>query len=145
MSWLINWPMNWPANWIVGIFLVLFAAKWLVENGLLWLNLAYVRRAGASVPPRALAGRIEPEAAAKSARYTSNASPILQKTLASIIGLTLCDAITEPGPPAYAGVNVARPTDISEVTAISAKVICIFFIVIAFTKAKPLYMSIILY
>ncbi|MEE8555099.1 MAG: M48 family metallopeptidase [bacterium] len=65
----MNWPMNWPMNWIVGIFLVLFAAKWLVENGLLWLNLAHVRRAGASVPP-ALAGRIEPEAAAKSARYT---------------------------------------------------------------------------
>ena len=46
-------------GWIVGGFLALFIAKWVVETGLLSLNLAHTAAARGHVPP-ALAGRIDP-------------------------------------------------------------------------------------
>ena len=56
-------------GWIVGGFLALFIAKWVVETGLLSLNLAHTAAARGHVPP-ALAGRIDPAKAGRSTDYT---------------------------------------------------------------------------
>ncbi len=56
-------------GWIVGVFLALFIAKWVVETGLLQLNLAHTA-AERGVVPAALAGRIDPARAGRSADYT---------------------------------------------------------------------------
>jgi STE24 endopeptidase len=57
------------SSWILGLFLACYGLKWLVEAGLLALNLAHVRAMGDRVPA-ALAGQVTRETAGRSAAYT---------------------------------------------------------------------------
>ena len=56
-------------GWIVGGFLALLIATWVVETGLLALNLAHAAAARGHVPA-ALAGRIDSAKAGRSTDYT---------------------------------------------------------------------------